>query len=84
VSGANGDLLGAAGGAREQQAGDVNAGQQQDKTHRAEEDRHRRAHIFRQGCAKRLHLHAPTGVGGRILLLQPPRNGAHVALRLLH
>jgi hypothetical protein len=81
--GAHGDLVAARGAAREQQVGDVGAGDEEDEHDRDHEHDQRRAHRRGVRLVEREHLDAAAllllGVG----LLEARGDGDHVGLRLV-
>src|SRR5262245_40245196 len=70
-------------GARQQQVGNVRAGDQEHHPDRAEQHEQRQTNLARELRAQRNQIHPPAGVEIRVLLLYPAVNSAHLGLRLL-
>ena len=74
---AHGQLAAAADAANQHQAGDVDADDQQDEAHRAQQHEHRLSDAADQRFAQRMDRHRVVAVGARIRLCQPAADGPH-------
>ena len=78
----DGDLARAVRRSRQQQVGDVRAGDQQHEGHRGEQHEERLPGIAHDGFLQRHHRHALLAVADRILRRQPRCNAGHLGLCL--
>ena len=78
----DGELFLAAGRARQEQRGDVRAGDQQDEADRAEQHQQRRPHVADQGVAERPEARGVTGVFLGVRAAQPRADDRHFFTRL--